>query len=131
MNRALFTAALLLAAAPAAAQPADWSRAQQVTVTLSNFAYAPETIRLRRGQPYRLHFVNAADGGHNFVAREFFAAATVAAEDRARVDEGVIELGGGASGDVRLRIDAPGRYEVHCSHFMHTTFGMSGEILVE
>jgi len=131
MIRAPWFATLLLFAAPASAQPVDWSRAETVTITLSSFAYAPETIRLQRGRPYRLRFVNAADGGHNFVAREFFEAATIAPEDRSRVDEGMVELGGGRSADVRVMIARPGDYNVHCSHFLHTTFGMSGAIVVE
>lgn len=131
MVRVSLVVALFLLTPTAVAQPADWSAAETVTVTLSNFAYAPETLRLEHDRPYRLRIVNAARGGHNFVAREFLGAATVAAQDRAKIDQGAIELAGGQSVDIRFVISRPGRYEVHCSHFMHTTFGMSGEIVVE
>jgi plastocyanin len=31
---------------------------------------------------------------------------------------------------IRLTAPAAGRYKVNCSHFMHSTFGMIGEIIV-
>jgi plastocyanin len=34
--------------------------------------------------------------------------------------------------DVRLIAPtAPAAYKVHCSHFLHQTFGMKGEIVVQ
>lgn len=130
MTRYLICAALLATAGPSMAQTTDWSRAETVNITMANFSYSPEIIRLEHGKAYRLHLVNQADGGHNFVARDFFAAATIAPQDRARIDHGAIELAGGQSADIRLMIDRPGNYDVHCSHFLHTTFGMSGHIEV-
>lgn len=130
MTRYLLCAAVLVIAGPGVAQSSDWSRAETVEITMASFSYSPETIRLEHGRPYRLHFVNAAGGGHNFVAREFFDAATIAPEDRAKVSDGRVELAGGASVDIRLMIARPGSYEVHCSHFLHSTFGMTGAIAV-
>ena len=123
-------AAALLLASSAPAQTSDWTDAATVTITLSNFDYEPETIELEHGRAYRLRFVNAASGGHNFVARDFFAAAEIAERDRATVAEGKVELDGGESVEVRLVAPAAGEYEVHCSHFLHSTFGMTGEIVV-
>ena len=65
-----------LFAVPAAAQP-NWSHAQRVEVRLASFSYTPSTIHLRAGQPVVLHLVNVASGGHDFAAREFFAASTL------------------------------------------------------
>lgn len=130
MTRFPFFAALALIAAPAIGQPVDWAHAETVTVTLSNFDFAPETLQLESGRPYRLRFVNAASGGHNFVARDFFRAAMIAPSDRARIANGKIELRSGESADVRIMIAEPGRYAVHCSHFMHSVFGMTGAIVV-
>lgn len=103
---------------------------ETIAVTLSNFRYTPETIALRQGQPYVLRFTNAAKGGHDFVARDFFAAAAIATEDRAKIDKGGVEVPRGATVELRLTAPAAGRYKVHCSHFMHSTFGMQGEIIV-
>ena len=41
-----------------------------------------------------------------------------------------VDLGGGESGDVRLVVNRIGTYDVHCSHFMHSIFGMKGKIVV-
>ena len=117
--------ALLGAQAPAQTAP------ERVEIDLSNFRFTPATITLRHGQAYVLHFVNTAKGGHDFAAKAFFDAATVAPEDRAAVAKGEIELRGGQSADVRLTAPAAGTYEAHCSHFMHSTFGMTGKIVVQ
>jgi uncharacterized cupredoxin-like copper-binding protein len=114
----------LLLAAPAAAfgqQP------QTVEITLSNFDFTPSTIRLHAGQPVVLHLVNSAHGGHNFAAPEFFAAASGVSGP---VADGKVELHGNQSVDVTLT-PARGNYRLRCTHTMHTTFGMSGEIVVE
>jgi uncharacterized cupredoxin-like copper-binding protein len=121
---ALAAAAL---AAPACAQP-DWSHAARVSVKLASFSFTPSTIHLRAGQPVVLHLVNAASGGHDFAAREFFAAATL--RDPGAVDRGRVELGGGESRDVAL-VPQAGRYPLKCTHAFHKTFGMSGEIVVD
>ena len=103
---------------------------ETIAITLTNFRYTPETITLRHGQPYVLRFVNGAKGGHDFVARAFFAAAAIAPEDRAKLDKGGVEVPRGATVELRLTAPAPGPYGAHCSHFMHSTFGMKGEIVV-
>lgn len=130
MTRFVLLFVLVLAAAPASAQRAEWANAEQVTVTLSNFEFAPETITLTHGRIYRLHLVNNASGGHNFVARDFFRHATVAPQDAAKLDDGTIELEGGESVDIRFVAPQAGEYDLHCSHFMHTVFGMTGDIVV-
>ena len=116
------TAALALTAS---AQP------ERIDIQLSNFKFAPATIAMTHGQPYVLHLTNGSGGSHDFVAKGFFAAAQVAPGDRARIRGGSIELDGGESADIHLTAPAPGSYEVHCSHFMHSTFGMTGKIVVK
>lgn len=124
--------AAMLFAAAAPAQDAGWSDAARVEIGLANFKFVPATITLHHGQRYVLHLVNQASGGHDFVAREFFAAATIAPADRAKIAKGEIELDGGDSADIRVTAPAaPGRYSVHCSHFMHAAFGMKGTIVVD
>lgn len=124
-------AGLFVLTAAAVPQTPEWDHAARVEIALSNFKFTPATITLKHGQPYLLHLVNRAEGGHDFVAKKFFAAATVAPSDKASVAKGEVELDGGDAADIRLIAPAPGSYEVHCSHFMHSTFGMKGTIVVD
>lgn len=75
-----------------------------------------------------LHFTNAGSGGHNFSAEGFFASALY--PSGVGPDGGVVELRKGATADVSL-VPASGQYQVKCSHFLHATMGMTGEIVVE
>src|SRR3954471_6039654 len=102
MPRLAFVAAAVAAATlaiPAGAAP-DWGGAARVEVKLSSFAFDPKVVHLHAGQPVVLHLVNAGSGGHDFAAKEFFAAATL--RDPASVDRGRVELGGHESRDVAL-----------------------------
>lgn len=128
---ALLGIGVLTAAAPAAAQPIDWEHAPHITVTLESYRFEPAMISMRHGEPYVLAFVNKADGDHNFVAKQFFAAATVSDADRSRVANGRVSLDGGQSVEIHLIAPAAGTYEAHCSHFMHASFGMKGSVVVE
>ena len=125
----LFAAAL--AAGVSYAQPPEWSHAQSISVAMANFKFNPSTLTLQRGTPYLVHFTNTASGGHDFVAKEFFASATIAPEDRGKLKNGEVELSGGESADVHLVANSPGTYKSHCSHFMHSSFGMKGQIIVQ
>jgi plastocyanin len=127
MLRMMIPVALFLAPLPLLAQPVEPVR---VEIDLSSFKFEPATITLDHGRPYILHFVNRSGSGHDFVAKAFFAAATVASEDRARTANGGVELEGNQSVDIHLTIPRPGTYDVHCSHFMHSTFGMKATIIV-
>ena len=121
------TTLLFLASAPVLAQPT----ATNIEVRLSNFAFTPSTIPLVAGHSYVLHLVNDAGGGHNFVARDFFAKANVLPADRSKIGaKGVVEIAGHQSVDIRLTAPAVGTYAVHCSHFLHQSFGMKGMIVV-
>jgi plastocyanin len=117
---------LVLLAAPAAGQPAD----PPVTVQLSSFAFAPSTITLRAGEPVALRLVNRGSGGHNFAAPAFFAAARLDPRSSALVRRGAVEVGSRKTVEVRL-VPAAGRYRLRCTHLLHSTFGMTGEIVVE
>jgi uncharacterized cupredoxin-like copper-binding protein len=128
--RYLLLALALLALTSSARAAPDWGTARDVEVRLTNFAFTPDKIELKAGQPYRLHLVNAASGSHNFDAAQFFAAAQVAPSDQAKLAKGTIELKGGETADIRLVTPAAGSYKLRCSHFLHSTFGMTGEIMV-
>ena len=119
--------------APASAQsPADmWTSPQTLTVKLSSFEYDPSTITLARGAAYTLHLENMSSGGHDFQAKEFFAQAQIASADRNKVAKGKVAVPGKQSVDVTLIAPTVGTYQVHCTHFMHSAFGMTGRIVVQ
>jgi uncharacterized cupredoxin-like copper-binding protein len=119
-----------LCSAGAVAQPADWSHAQTVNVELSSFKFTPSTLSFEHGVPYRLHLTNTSSGGHDFAAKELFAASTIALEDASQVKNGEIGLKSGQSADVRLIANKAGSYPFRCTHFMHSTFGMTGTATV-
>ena len=119
-----------LCAVSARAQTADWSQAQTVNVELSSFRFTPATLSFARGQVYRLHLTNTSSGGHDFAAKELFATSMIDPEDAARVKNGEIALKSGQSGDVRLVPNRAGSYPIRCTHFMHSTFGMTATATV-
>lgn len=121
---------LLLALLPAPLLAQDAPAPASVTVELSSFRFSPRMIEFVHGKPYVLHLVNLSDGGHNFVAKAFFAAAHIDPADQGKVRNGRVEVGGGKEAAIHLTAPAPGSYDVHCSHFMHAPFGMTGQIMV-
>ncbi len=129
---ALGAAAWLGAAQAAEAPPGtDWSKAQTIDIAMSDFSFAPANLQLRANQPYRLHLTNSSSHGHNFAAPTLFAAAAVAPNDQSKVEDGSIEVAGGQTIDVTFAPNAAGTYKYHCSHFLHSAFGMSGEASVQ
>ena len=119
----MFAASSAAAQAPAAV-PAS------VEVDVWNFKVDPDAITLRAGSPYVLHLVNRSDSRHDFTAKAFFAAATVAPGDRASVVDGKVDLAPNQSRDVHLVAPAVGSYEARCSRFLHAHLGMKATILV-
>ena len=123
--------------APVAAAPVasavDWSRAEQVDVTLVDFSFRPSRIVLEHGRPYRLHLENRGSGGHNFDAPDFFRS-VVLREDAAtelRDGKGAVELARDEVEDVYLVPMRAGTFPLECSHLLHAIiFGMTGEIEV-
>ena len=97
------------------------------TIDLYSYGYSPKPIRLAAGRAVTLHFVNRSGKGHDFTAREFFAASRILS---GRVRNGEVDLAGGRSASVTL-IPARGTYKVHCGHFMHKQLGMRGRIIVD
>ena len=123
---AVLAAALFAGCASSAvAQGADEERVQ-----LSSFDFAPRELHLRAGQPVALVRTNAASGGHDFSAPEFFAAARVQPGDAAMIEDGEIDVPGHSTRTVHL-VPAAGSYKLTCTHTMHALLGMKGRIVVE
>ena len=106
---------------PAAAQPAA-----SVTITAWSYGFAPNPIRLAAGRPVTLVFVNRSGSSHDFTASAFFAASSISA---GAAPGGEIELGGHETKSVTL-VPRAGTYPAHCSHFLHSAFGMKDTIVV-
>ncbi|ALJ13803.1 cupredoxin domain-containing protein [Sphingopyxis macrogoltabida] len=124
---------ILLAAALSIAAPAlAADQAGKAEVVMANFSFTPETLHLHGGQSVTIHFVNNGSGGHDFTAAEFFTAAAMDAANRTKVGgkKGRVSLGKGESVDVTLT-PRTGEYPAHCSHFLHSSMGMTGTIHVD
>ena len=101
-----------------------------VEVRLTSFDFTPKTIHLRAGQPVTLRLVNPGNGGHDFSAPQFFAAARIAPGQAATIERGSIEVHGHQTVSVQLT-PARGSYRLRCTHRLHSAFGMRGQIVVE
>jgi uncharacterized cupredoxin-like copper-binding protein len=130
LRRAAASGFLALTVTSASAADAPANR-QDLEVVLSNFSFAPNMLRLQHGVPYALHLVNRASGGHSFSAPSLFAAVAVAAGDSSKVVSGKVEVPAGQTVDIVLTPMTAGTYPVVCSHFLHSTFGMHGEAVIE
>jgi len=128
MRLMLLAAAAIAVAAPVSAAP----QSARTEVVLANFSFTPEELHLQAGQSTTIHFVNNGSGGHDFTAAEFFSAATMDTANRAKIGgaTGRVSLNKGDSVDVTLTPKA-GTYKAHCSHFMHSSLGMTGKIVVD
>jgi plastocyanin len=115
------------ASGPAFAQDAP----TPITVQLTDYRYTPAEIDLTHGQSYVLHLVNPHGGAHDLSAKAFFQTVTLAPASAAVVHDGDIEVKGGQSADVAFTAGAAGTYEMHCTHPMHSMFGMKGKIVVQ
>lgn len=129
MRKLLLISSLLIGVQTAVAQ-SDSLPPSTVTVSLSNFSFTPETIQLEAGVPVVLRLENRSNGGHNFSAPQFFAAATLDPRSASLVQRGAVEIPGGGVRDVAV-IPAAGRYPLKCTHTFHPMFGMKGTIVVD
>jgi len=120
--------------ATAGATAVDWAQARRVDVILDSFEFAPERLTFARGQPYRLHLENKADGGHNFDAPAFFRSVALrpdATSAKIAAAGGALELRANEAADVYFVASRAGAYPLECSHTFHAAFGMTGEIVVK
>ena len=120
--------ALIVTNASAADAPAN---RQDLEIVLTNFSFTPNMLHMQRNTAYALHLVNRASGGHSFSAPGLFAAVAVAAADQSKIMGGKVEVPAGQTVDIVLTPMTAGTYPIVCSHFLHSTFGMHGEAVIE
>jgi uncharacterized cupredoxin-like copper-binding protein len=128
--RCAIGAVLLTVATNALAADAPAAR-QDVQIVLSSFSFSPSTLRLQRNIPTTLHLMNSASAGHAFSSPELFAAVMVAPEDRGKIMGGKIEIPAGGSVDITITPMNAGTYAIVCTHFLHQSFGMHGQAVIE
>ncbi len=123
----LGASALLGVAIAAHAQGPD---ASVVNVEMSEFHYAPAEIDLLQGHRYVFHITNTGGVAHDLEAKDFFQTVQLAPEAAAKLSGGRIELAKGETLDVAFVTSKPGVFEMHCTHPLHSVFGMKGKIVV-
>ncbi len=114
---------------------AEWSRAETLTVVLSEFAFSPGTLTFRAGTPYRLRIENGGDSTHFFVSDGFFKAIApgrliTRSGETAQPNLKSIALAPGEAKDLEFVPVRTGAYELECTAPLHATFGMHGTILI-
>ena len=85
------------------------------TVTGSNYAFAPKTLTVKKGDTVKIIFANAG-GMHDFVIDEF----------NVRTNR----IQGGASQTATFVADKAGSFEYYCSVGNHRAMGMKGMLTV-
>lgn len=86
------------------------------TVTGNNFAFAPSTMTVKKGDTVQITFVNS-DGFHDLVIDEFEGAKTA-------------RLQTSASETITFVADQAGTFEYYCSVGEHRAMGMKGTLTV-
>jgi len=114
---------------------ADWSKARDVTIVLSEYKFAPADPIFQADRPYRLILRNSGERTHTFVSEGFFKA--IAAQKLVSPSGTVttpaletIELAPGEEKQLYFIPVTRGAYSLECSVFLHDTFGMEGEITI-
>ena len=120
--------------AVAAAAAADFTHAEKVTVTATEYAFDPPTLAFRAGRPYVLRLENKGERTHFFSAEAFFKTVAVRALTGRGEDAGpYLKTIGLKPGETRELAFVPlrkGRYEFLCTAPFHAAFGMGGAITV-
>ncbi len=119
----------------ATTRAADWSGAETVAVTLSEFQFTPARLTFRKNVPYRLRLRNTGERDHTFVSEGFFRA--IAATNLVSSDGEVtrpylasITVPPGSEKTLFFVAVGTGTYDLKCTVFLHAFFGMDGEVTV-
>lgn len=125
---------------PAIVKAANWDAMQTVTIEMEDFSYAPQDLKLKAGQPYKLVLKNTGEKDHYYTATEFFknvawrkvqSPKPHGGEIKAPVFSAIEVYKGGAVVELFLVPVTKGTYEVHCTIDDHKDKGMHGTITIE
>ena len=132
---AILTGALIAAAAFVAvcrgnaAAPVDWSSAHRVEIRMIEYEFAPKELRLRRGEPYQLHLVNAGNEGHDFTAPDFLTSVEVKNIDALDASGTSVFLQPGHTTDIYFIARNAGLFAPRCAD--HDWAGMTATIVID
>lgn len=122
----------------ATAEKADWSRVVDLTIRLRDYGFAPDELRLRVGQPYRLTVINIGGHGHYFNAPEFMrsvATRHVVVRDQVEVKGQKFSSFEVARRGGRFELEfvplAKGTYRAYCHLEGDAHRGVEGRIIVQ
>lgn len=115
---------------------ANWDAMLTVRVEMSDFAFAPDSLTLKTGQPYKLELVNTGTMKHYFTAGEFYqTAAFRKAQDNSGEIKApyfkAVEVFPGEQADLYLIPTKAATYRSVCTIIGHEDAGMHGTIVVE
>lgn len=114
---------------------ADWSKPENIDVTLSEFSFSPKTLTFSAGKTYALKLFNPDPITHNFTAGTFFraiAAYRLTMWD-GEADMPILEsisLNSEETKTLFFVAVQPGSYALKCDVTLHATFGMTGAIVI-
>jgi len=86
------------------------------TITGSNFVYAPNVMKVKKGDTVKITF-NSAGGMHDLVIDGY--------------DVATKAIGSGKSEELTFVADKVGAFEFYCSIGNHRAMGMTGQLVVE
>jgi cytochrome c oxidase subunit 2 len=90
--------------------------AKSFTITGSNFAFAPNVMKVKKGDTVKITFNNSG-GMHDLVIDGYDVATKV--------------IGSGKSEELTFVADKAGTFEFYCSVGNHRAMGMKGQLVVE
>lgn len=114
------------------------SPATELTVTMTEFGFEPNTITVTAGEPVKLTLVNNGAIEHDFVV-EVMPVKDVSTEgmdmDHMSGDHAEYDLhtatAAGATSSISFTVTEPGTYQIICSVPGHKEAGMTGELIVK
>ncbi|PKH07228.1 hypothetical protein CXF93_11925 [Moritella sp. Urea-trap-13] len=123
--------------AGAIVKKADWKTMQTITVTMDEFAYEPDGLKLNAGQPYKIVIKNKGKVKHYFTAPEFFKAIATRKIQSNKDGEikapyfTAIELMVDGQLDLYFVPVKKGSYPVFCTVDGHRDQGMEGMLTIK
>ena len=112
----------------AASAQVDWSKADVVTVTMTEYRFEPDHLSFHRAMPYRLHLENRGSETHDFSATDFFRSVNLR-NPGVMGSSGTVVVKPGEHKDIDFVALRPGTYELKCAD--HDWAGMTGMISVD
>jgi uncharacterized cupredoxin-like copper-binding protein len=137
LRKILFWLVLFVLLSACATQPAQPS--SELTVEMTDFAYAPSALTIPAGQPITLNLDNQGNVEHDFVIAEIDATTKVVQDSGSKAHHAHgqeenydfhVSARPGETSVVQLTVARPGTYEVFCSVEGHKEAGMIGELTV-